>query len=119
MPEGYLKGAQERIKAAPGLLLVAEVPSGISRTGDIIWSFESQHVVPDIMVIAKGMGNGFPLGAVIAKRQVTEAMAKKFYFDTYGANPVSCTAGPAVLYVINEYKLQENAKRVGAELLKV
>ncbi len=119
MPDGYVKSAQERVRAAGGLLIVDEVQSGMARTGEHFWSFESHGIIPDIMVIAKGMGNGFPLGAVIAKREVAEAMANKFYFNTYGANPVSCAAGRAVLHVIDQYKLQQNAKKVGAELLSV
>jgi alanine-glyoxylate transaminase/(R)-3-amino-2-methylpropionate-pyruvate transaminase len=119
MPDGYIKSAQERVQAAGGLLIVDEVQSGIARTGENFWSFESHGVVPDIVVMAKGMGNGFPLGAVVAKREVAEAMANKFYFNTYGANPVSCAAGRAVLHVIEKHQLQQNAKLVGAELLKV
>ena len=119
IPKGYIKGAQERVKAAGGLLILDEVQSGVGRTGDNFWSFEEHDVIPDIVVAAKGIGNGYPLGAVIAKREVAEAMANKFYFNTYGANPVSCSAGRAVLHVIKEHKLQQNAKAVGAKLLNV
>ncbi|MFT5504669.1 MAG: alanine-glyoxylate transaminase/(R)-3-amino-2-methylpropionate-pyruvate transaminase [Gammaproteobacteria bacterium] len=119
MPKGYIKGAQERVKAKGGLLIVDEVQSGVGRTGDNFWSFEEHNVIPDIVVTAKGIGNGYPLGAVIARREVAEAMANKFYFNTYGANPVSCSAGRAVLHVIQHHKLQENARLVGAKLLDV
>ena len=119
MPKGYIKGAQERIKAKGGLLIIDEVQSGISRTGKNMWAFQNHDVVPDIVVIAKGMGNGYPLGAVIAKREIAESMAKKFYFNTYGANPVSCSAGRAVLHVIEEHNLKQNAVEVGAALLDV
>ncbi len=119
MPAGYIKGAQERIKACGGLLIIDEVQSGVARTGKNFWSFESHDVVPDIVVMAKGMGNGYPLGAVVAKREIAEAMASKFYFNTYGANPVSCAAGRSVLHVIKEHKLQQNAVEVGAALLAV
>ena len=67
--------------------------------------------------MAKGIGNGYPLGAVVAKRHVAEAMDGKFLFHTYGSNPISCAAGRAVLKVIKDEKLQENAKSVGADLL--
>ena len=119
MPKGYIKGAQERVKAKGGLLILDEVQSGVGRTGDNFWCFEEHDVIPDIVVAAKGIGNGYPLGAVIARREVAEAMANKFYFNTYGANPVSCSAGRAVLHVIKEHKLQENARLVGAKLLEV
>jgi alanine-glyoxylate transaminase/(R)-3-amino-2-methylpropionate-pyruvate transaminase len=76
-------------------------------------------VVPEIVVMAKGIGNGFPLGAVVAERHVAESLAGKFSFHTYGASPVSCAAGRAVLEVIDEERLQENSKRVGARLRQV
>ena len=63
--------------------------------------------------------NGYPLAALIVKREIAEAMADKFYFHTYGANPVSCAAGRAVLQVIKTYQLQQRAQQVGAALLDV
>ena len=119
LPDGYLAGAFERTRAAGGLCIIDEVQSGFGRTGENYWAFQSQNVVPDIVVLAKGIGNGFPLGAVVAKRSVAEAMANKFYFNTYGANPVSCSAGRAVLQVIDQCHLIDNAKQVGAALLNV
>lgn len=116
MPPGYLAGAFERVRAAGGLGIVDEVQSGFARTGDHYWAFEADGVVPDIVVMAKGIGNGIPLGAVVAKREVAECMADKFLFHTYGANPVACAAGRAVLQVIREERLQENARTVGAAL---
>ncbi len=117
MPEGYIAGAAERVRAHGGLVVIDEVQSGFARTGDGFWAFEVHGVVPDIMVAAKGIGNGYPLAAVIAKRDVSEKMAGKFYFNTYGSNPVSCAAGRAVLQVLDEEKLQTNARDVGAALL--
>ena len=117
MPQGYMKGAFERVRAAGGLAIVDEVQSGFARTGDAFWAFESHDVIPDIVVMAKGIGNGIPLGAVVARREVAEAMADKFLFHTYGANPVACAAGRAVLRVIRNEGLQENASTVGAALL--
>lgn len=117
MAPGYIKGAAERVRAAGGLLVIDEVQSGFGRTGDHFWGFEAHGVVPDIVMMAKGIGNGYPLAAVVAKREVAEAMAGKFYFNTYGANPVSCAAGRAVLKAIEEEGLQANAKKVGAEML--
>ena len=116
IPDGYIAGAFERVRAAGGVCIVDEVQAGVGRTGDAFWAFESHGVVPDIVVVAKGIGNGIPLGAVIAKRNVAESMADKFLFHTYGANPVACAAGRAVLKVIRDERLQENAKLVGAAL---
>jgi alanine-glyoxylate transaminase/(R)-3-amino-2-methylpropionate-pyruvate transaminase len=116
MPPGYMNGAFERTRAAGGLCIVDEVQSGFGKTGDALWCFDAHDVIPDIVVLAKGIGNGIPLGAVVAKREVAEAMAGKFIFHTYGANPVACAAGRAVLQVIANENLIENARTVGAKL---
>lgn len=116
LPDGYLKGAYERVRAAGGLCIADEVQSGFGKTGDAMWGFEAHGVVPDIVVAAKGIGNGFPLGAVIARREVAESMGEKLLFHTYGANPVSCAAGRAVLRIIEDEKLIDNARTVGAAL---
>lgn len=116
MPPGYIAGAFERVRAAGGLAISDEVQSGFARTGGHFWAFEADGVVPDIVVMAKGIGNGIPLGAVVTKRHIAECMAEKFLFHTYGANPVACAAGRAVLQAIREEKLQDNARAVGAAL---
>lgn len=118
MPKGYMSGAAERVRAAGGVLIADEVQAGFGRTGDHMWGFVRDGVIPDIVVMAKGIGNGFPLGAVVARKHIAAPMAEKFMFHTYGANPTSCAAGRAVLQVIREDKVQENAKTVGAAFLK-
>lgn len=118
MPPGYLSGAAERVRAAGGLYIADEVQSGFGRTGGHMWGFEADGVIPDIVVMAKGISNGFPLGAVVARREVAEPMGEKFMFHTYGSNPTSCAAGRAVLQVLKRDRLQENAKEVGGALLK-
>lgn len=116
MPKGYISGAFERVRAAGGLGIIDEVQSGVGRTGTSFWAFEDHDVVPDIVIMAKGIGNGIPLGAVVAKREIAEPMADKFLFHTYGANPVATAAGRAVLRAIEDEGLQENARTVGAAL---
>ncbi|SLN19001.1 5-aminovalerate aminotransferase DavT [Roseovarius albus] len=118
MPKGYMSGAAERVRAAGGLYIADEVQSGFGRTGDHMWGFEADGVIPDIVVMAKGIGNGFPLGAVVARKEVAAPMAEKFMFHTYGANPTSCAAGRAVLQVIRDDKVRENAQAVGGALLE-
>lgn len=115
-PKGYLKAAAEKVRARGGVLIADEVQSGFGRTGDHFWGFEAHDIVPEIVVMAKGIGNGFPLAAVVAKREVAEVLSSKFFFNTYGASPMSCAAGRAVLQVIEEDRLQENAKKVGKGL---
>ena len=118
MLPGYLSGAAEKIRSCGGLMIIDEVQSGVARTGKSFWAFEQHDIVPDIIVMAKGIGNGYPLGAVVTRREFAEPMGDKFLFHTYGSNPVSCAAGRAVLKVIKEDKLQENALLVGQQLLE-
>ena len=118
MPDGYIKGAAKRIRAAGGLLIIDEVQSGFGKTGKAMWCFDAHEVIPDIVIMAKGIGNGIPLGAVVVKRDIAESMSGKFLFHTYGANPVACAAGRAVLRVIDRDNLIENARDVGTELGK-
>ncbi|WP_282119568.1 aspartate aminotransferase family protein [Ruegeria atlantica] len=118
MPPGYMSGAAERVRAAGGLYIADEVQSGFGRTGENFWGFEADGVVPDIIVMAKGLGNGFPIGAVVAKKHIAEPMAERFMFHTYGANPTSAAAARAVLAVMRDEGLQENARVVGAALLE-
>ncbi|MEM9043605.1 MAG: aspartate aminotransferase family protein [Pseudomonadota bacterium] len=118
MPPGYLTGAAERVRAAGGLYIADEVQSGFGRTGAHFWGFEADGVVPDLVVMAKGLGNGFPIGAVAARKEVAAPMAEKFMFHTYGGNPTSAAAARAVLAVLREERLQENAHHVGDALLK-
>ena len=87
---------------------------GSGGMGHFFWGFEEQGVVPDIITMAKGMGNGQPLGAVITRREIAEALeAEGYFFSSSGGSPVSCQIGMAVLDVMQEEKLWENAQVVG------
>jgi len=85
-------------------------------TGDHFWGFEASGVVPDIVTMAKGIGNGLPLAAVTTRREIAEALTQRIHFNTFGGNPVSMAAGLAVLDIIEEDGLQENARITGARL---
>jgi len=116
-PAGYLADAWQRVRAAGGVCVADEVQAGFARTGDHFWGFESQGVVPDIVTLGKPMGNGHPLAAVITTPDIAERFAgASEYFNTFGGNPVSCAAGLAVLDVIEQEALQENARVTGAYL---
>ncbi len=117
MPEGWLRGAAEQVRAAGGLLIVDEVQTGFARTGTHFWGFAAHEVVPDVIVMSKGIGNGFPLAAVVTRREIAEGMATRMFFNTYGANPTCCAAGRAVLRAIAEEGLQANAEHVGGIIL--
>ena len=119
VPPGYLKKVAEIVNKAGGVFVADEVQPGFGRTGENFWGFESDRFVPDIVTMGKPMGNGHPMAATVIKRDLIEKFAKKTgYFNTFGGNPVSSAAGMAVLDVIEEENLQENALIVGAYLKK-
>jgi 4-aminobutyrate aminotransferase-like enzyme/Ser/Thr protein kinase RdoA (MazF antagonist) len=117
-PPGYLSEAYRHVRAAGGLCIADEVQTGFGRMGTHFWGFETQGVVPDILVLGKPIGNGFPLGAVITTREIAAAFDNGMeFFSTFGGNPVACAAGLAVLDVLEEDGLQARARRVGEHLL--
>jgi 4-aminobutyrate aminotransferase-like enzyme len=117
-PPGYLSEAYRRVRAAGGVCIADEVQTGFGRMGTHFWGFATQGVVPDILVLGKPIGNGFPLGAVITTREIAGAFDNGMeFFSTFGGNPVACAAGLAVLDVLEQDGLQVRAHRVGAHLL--
>ena len=118
LPDGYLAHAYARARAAGAVCIADEVQVGFGRVGSHWWGFETQGVVPDIVTLGKPMGNGHPVAAVVTTREIAQSFANGMeYFNTYGGNPVSCAIGLAVLDVIEEEKLRENALAVGNHLL--
>jgi 4-aminobutyrate aminotransferase-like enzyme/Ser/Thr protein kinase RdoA (MazF antagonist) len=116
---GYLREAYEAIRAAGGVCVADEVQTGFGRAGSHFWMFETQDVVPDIVTLGKPIGNGHPMGAVITTPAIAESFANGMeYFNTFGGNPVSCAVGLAVLDVIRDERLQENASEVGKYLMR-
>ena len=116
-PDGYLEYVYEHVRAAGGLCIADEVQTGFGRTGTHYWGFETQRVVPDIVTMAKGIGNGCPLGAVVTTPKIAATLAQRTHFNTFGGNPVACAQGRAVLEIIEREKLQENSLRIGSRLL--
>lgn len=118
LPQGFLKGAYEAVRAGGGLCIADEVQVGFGRCGSHFWAFEMQGVVPDIVVLGKPIGNGHPMAAVITTAEIAEAFDNGMeYFNTFGGNPVSCAIGLAVLDVIDDEELQSHAALVGGRLL--
>jgi len=109
----YLKEAYAVVREYGGLCIADEVQTGFGRTGDHFWGFQNFDVVPDFVTMAKGIGNGAPLGAVTTRMEIAKTLAQRIHFNTYGGNPVSMAAGLAVLDVIEEDGLQENSRVVG------
>jgi alanine-glyoxylate transaminase/(R)-3-amino-2-methylpropionate-pyruvate transaminase len=117
MPPGYLKAVYGHIRAAGGLCISDEVQTGFGRTGDNFWGFENHGVTPDIVTLAKGIGNGCPLSACVTRAEVSATLAERIHFNTFGGNPVSMAQGMATLDVILGANIQSHAKTLGARLL--
>jgi 4-aminobutyrate aminotransferase-like enzyme/Ser/Thr protein kinase RdoA (MazF antagonist) len=113
-PPNYLAEVYKRVRAAGGVCIADEVQVGFGRLGTHFWGFETQNVIPDIVVFGKPIGNAFPLAAVVTTPEIAATFANGMeFFSTFGGNPVSCAVGLAVLDVVRDEKLQENAHRVG------
>jgi alanine-glyoxylate transaminase/(R)-3-amino-2-methylpropionate-pyruvate transaminase len=115
-PQGYLKQTYEHVRAAGGVCIADEVQTGFGRTGTHFWGFETQGVIPDIVTMAKGIGNGCPLAAVVTTPKIAQALTGKVHFNTFGGNPVVSAMGKAVLEVIEKENLQENSLKTGARI---
>ncbi|WP_439590874.1 aminotransferase [Microbacterium sp.] len=114
LPDGYVAGVYERIRALGGVCISDEVQVGYGRLGHHFWGFQQQGAVPDIIAVAKAMGNGQPLGAVITTTAIAEAFEQEgSFFSSAGGSPVSSRVGIAVLDAIEDDDLQGNARRVG------
>ncbi|MGA3187377.1 MAG: aminotransferase class III-fold pyridoxal phosphate-dependent enzyme [Bryobacteraceae bacterium] len=129
LPTGYLSAVYKSVRAAGGVCIADEVQVGFGRLGCCFWGFEERSqesgvrsqnsVTPDIVVLGKPIGNGFPLAAVITTAEIADSFDNGMeFFSTFGGNPVACAAGLAVLDVLEEEGLQENALDVGNYLLK-
>jgi 4-aminobutyrate aminotransferase-like enzyme len=116
-PPAYLREAYRGIRAAGGLALADEVQAGLWRLGDRPWGFEAAGVVPDIVTLGKPLGAGYPLGAVVTRREIAAAFAQRHhYFNTFGGNPVAAAAGLAVLDVLEREGIAENVQETGRHL---
>lgn len=116
-PKDYLKHTYEYVRAAGGVCIADEVQTGFGRTGTHFWGFETQGVIPDIVTMAKGIGNGSPLAAVVTTPKIAQSLVGKVHFNTFGGNPVASAVGKAVIEVIEKEKLQENSLKMGTYIL--
>jgi alanine-glyoxylate transaminase / (R)-3-amino-2-methylpropionate-pyruvate transaminase len=115
-PDDYLRHVYEHVRAAGGVCIADEVQTGFGRTGAHFWGFETQGVLPDIVTMAKGIGNGAPLAAVVTTPKIAATLAERTHFNTFGGNPVVCAQGKAVLDVIARENLQQNALTIGGQI---
>lgn len=117
-PDGYLKAVYAHVRAHGGLCIADEVQTGFGRLGNSFWGIDSQEVVPDIVIMGKPIANGFPMGALVTTREIAEAFDNGMeFFSTFGGNPVACAAATAVLDVVEEERLQDNAQKLGSLFL--
>jgi 4-aminobutyrate aminotransferase len=114
-PAAFLQGLRRLADKHGILLIIDEVQSGYGRTGTM-WNFEQAGIVPDVVTVAKGIANGLPLAAIVARRELHERWGVGAHGSTFGGNPVSCAAGIAVLETIRDENLVANAAARGAEL---
>ncbi|HUS86117.1 MAG TPA: aminotransferase class III-fold pyridoxal phosphate-dependent enzyme [Bacteroidales bacterium] len=113
-PSGYLKNVYRYIREDGGICIADEVQTGYGRMGTGFYAFEDQEVIPDIVILGKPIGNGFPIGAVIT----TPDIAGRFdngmeFFSTFGGSTLSCIVGKAVLEIVLRDNLQKHAREVG------
>ncbi|MCB2251593.1 acetylornithine transaminase [Pseudomonas chlororaphis] len=116
-PPGYLKAVRALCSRRNWLLMLDEIQTGIGRTGQ--W-FACQHegVVPDVMTLAKGLGNGIPIGACLARGKAAHLFTPGSHGSTFGGNPLACRVACTVLEIIEEQGLLANARRQGEHLLE-
>ncbi|KPN16339.1 aminotransferase [Arthrobacter sp. Edens01] len=116
-PTGYLEQVYAAVRAHGGVNICDEVQMGYGRLGRHFWGFEEHGVVPDIVTMAKAMGNGHPLGAVITRKAIAAALAPEgSFFSSSGGSTLSSRIGVTVLDVIEKEQLQQNADAVGQVL---
>ena len=119
LPHGFLDPVADVVRRAGGIIIADEVQPGFGRTGSHWWGHDRIGLVPDVVTVGKPMGNGHPVAAVITRPEIMTEFREAFgYFNTFGGNPVSCAAAMAVLDVIEDEGLVENAREVGAYALE-
>ena len=115
-PPGYLKAVRELCNRQGWLMMLDEIQTGIGRTGQ--WfAFQHEGIVPDVMTLAKGLGNGIPIGACLARGKAAELFTPGSHGSTFGGNPLACRVACTVLEIIEEQSLLHNAARQGDRLL--
>nr|XP_057910739.1 alanine--glyoxylate aminotransferase 2, mitochondrial isoform X2 [Doryrhamphus excisus] len=116
-PKKYLKEAYKLVRERGGICIADEVQTGFGRTGSHFWGFQGHNVIPDMVTMAKGIGNGFPMGALVTTREIADALTKGYHFTTFGGNPMACSIASSVLDTIKEDGTQQNSLEVGTYLM--
>ena len=117
LPDGYLREVYAAVRRQGGIAIADEVQVGFGRLGEWFWGFQQQDAVPDIVTVAKSIGAGQPIGAVITRREIADRYRTQgYFFSSTGGSPLSSVVGLTVLDIIRDENLQENARQVGAHL---
>ncbi|KAM6902511.1 alanine--glyoxylate aminotransferase 2, mitochondrial isoform 2-T2 [Xenentodon cancila] len=116
-PKNYLKEAYKLVHERGGLCIADEVQTGFGRTGSHFWGFQGHGVIPDVVTMAKGIGNGFPMGAVVTTPEIAASFAQASHFNTFGGSPLACAVASSVIDTITEEGLQQNSLHVGTHLM--
>uniref|UniRef100_A0A3B4FHP0 Alanine--glyoxylate aminotransferase 2, mitochondrial n=1 Tax=Pundamilia nyererei TaxID=303518 RepID=A0A3B4FHP0_9CICH len=114
-PKNYLKEAYKLVRQRGGICIADE--TGFGRTGSHFWGFQGHDVIPDMVTMAKGIGNGFPVGAVVTTPEIAASFVKASHFNTFGGNPLACAVASSVLDTIREDSTQHNSLHVGTYLM--
>jgi 4-aminobutyrate aminotransferase-like enzyme len=114
-PPGWMQAFVEIVRKYGGIFICDEVQTGFGRTGGAMWGIEHEGVVPDVLTLAKGIANGYPISAVLTTAPIADAWTAG-NIATFGGNPVSCAAANATIDQIVERELAENAAAMGAIL---
>jgi len=116
-PKEFFQIVYDIVRQHGGICIADEVQGGFGRTGTHYWSHQNWDVVPDVVTMAKGIGNGVPLGAMTTTDEISQMMTNRIHFNTFGGNPVSMIQGLATLDVIDAEGIQENALERGNHLM--
>ncbi|KAA0719835.1 Alanine--glyoxylate aminotransferase 2, mitochondrial [Triplophysa tibetana] len=116
-PKNYLKETYQLVRERGGICIADEVQTGFGRTGSHFWGFQGHSVIPDMVTMAKGIGNGFPMGALVTTAEIASSFAKGIHYNTFGGNPLACAIASSVLDTIKEDRTQENSANVGTYLM--
>ena len=116
-PKDYLHHAYAHVREAGGVCIADEVQTGFGRTGTNFWGFQNYEVTPDIVVMAKSIGNGFPLAAVVTTDEIAEKMTSRIHFNTFGGDPLAMAVGKATLDIMLREDTMGHCKAVGDYLL--
>jgi len=115
-PKEYFGIIYDIVRKHGGLCIADEVQTAFGRTGEHYWGFENWGVKPDLVTMAKGLGNGVPIGACVTRPEIAAMMKNRIHFNTFGGNPISMTQGLATLEIIDAEGIQANAKKIGGHL---